>query len=53
MLTCWQLGAIGDPRAIDGLINDMLKKYDTYTLRSWGSTGIWLITNQLDLTFSI
>ena len=47
-LACWQLGLIGDPRAIDALLTDMLEKYDTYTLRIWGSTGIWMIAKQLD-----
>ena len=47
-IVCWQLGRIGDPRAIDPLINDMLKKYDTYTLRQWGSTAIWMISHGMD-----
>ena len=49
-IACWHLGRIGDPRAVAPLINDMLKKYDTYTLRVWGSTAIWMISRGMDAT---
>jgi len=49
-ITCWHLGRIGDPRAVQPLIDDILKKYDTYALRVWGHAdgGIRLIARQLD-----
>ena len=47
-IACWNLGRIGDPRAIDALINDMLRKYDTYTLRVWGWAAIRMISRKMD-----
>ena len=51
-IACWQLGRIGDPRAIDPLLDDIVKKYDTYELRVWGSTAIRMIGQQLDPVFT-
>ncbi len=47
-IACWQLGLIGDPRAIDPLIADMLEKYDTYDDRVWGAVAIHRICTRLD-----
>ena len=47
-IACWQLSLIGDPRAIDLLISDMLEKYDTYEDRVWGSFAINRIGARLD-----
>ncbi|MAE67046.1 MAG: hypothetical protein CMJ18_22525 [Phycisphaeraceae bacterium] len=47
-IACWQLGVIGDPRAIDPLISDMLEKYDNYNDRVWGAVAINRIGAGLD-----
>lgn len=43
-LACWRLGLIGDPRALQHLVDDMLRKYDTYETRIWGALAIVRIT---------
>ncbi len=47
-IACWQLGVIGDPRAIDPVISDILEKYDTYRDRVWGAHAISQIGARLD-----
>ena len=47
-IACWQLGLIGEPRAIDALIRDMLEKYDTYEDRVWGASAISRIGARLE-----
>ena len=51
-IACWHLGRIGDPRAIDPLLDDIVKKYDTYELRIWGSIAIRMIGEQLGPVFT-
>jgi HEAT repeat protein len=43
-LACWQLGCIGDTRAIGPLVEDILMKYDSYDYFIWGGLGIKMIT---------
>jgi HEAT repeat protein len=53
MIACWQLGRIGDPRAIDVLISDVLKKYDTYDDRVWAAVAIDMIGAELNPVFKV
>ena len=45
-IACWKLSLIGDPQALEPLIDDVLKKYDTYETRIWGALAINSITKE-------